>query len=295
MYDRSYMTPNSEDTGKKTLTWIIGANLVVFVLQNIFDRPGGPGFVGRFFAFYSDSLQSGMVWTPLTYSFLHSTGNWLHLAGNMLGVFFLGRTIMPALGQKRFLQLYFGAVATGAALWLLASFVSDAGSVIGASAAVFGLLIFFACLAPDREIQILLFFVIPVRVKPRYLAYVMLGLSVLGLFFQELFPTGSGIVAHSAHLGGMLAGYLYYKYVYLPKPYDNSGSLSLPFAGIFKRPETKKSSSGYTYQVNVSRETRDLKGEVDRILDKINSKGFGSLSAKEKEILDEARDLLRKR
>lgn len=295
MYDRSYMTPNSQDTAKQTLTWLIGANLVVFVLQNIFDRPGGPGYISRFFAFYSDSLQSGMVWTPITYSFLHSTSNWLHLIGNMLGVFFLGRVVLPVLGQKRFLQLYFGAVLIGGLLWFAASFVSGAGSVIGASAAVFALLTFFACLNPDREIQLLLFFVLPIKVKPRYLAYVMLTISVLGLFFQELFATNQGVVAHSAHLGGMLVGYLYYKYTYLSNPYDNSGTITLSFARFFKKKETAKSSAGYTYRVNVSKETKDLKGEVDRILDKINSNGFGSLSQIEKETLDEARDLLRKR
>lgn len=287
------MTTNSEDTAKKTLNWIIGANIVVFVLQNIFDRSEGPKLISRFFAFYSDSLQSGMVWTPITYSFLHSTGSALpmHLIFNMVIVYFFGKTAIASLGQKRFLQLYFGAVLLGGLAWFAASFVSDANSVIGASAAASALLIFFACLNPDREM--LLFFVLPV--KPRYLAYFLVGIAVLGLFFQELFANEKGAVAHSAHLGGMLFGYLYYKYVFKPNPYDNSGTISLSFAGIFKRPKTKKSTAGYTYRVNVSKETRDLKGEVDSILDKINSKGFGSLTEKEKEILDEARDLLRKR
>ena len=293
MYDRSYMTPSSDDTAKKTLTWIIGANIVVFVLQNIFDLSSGPGYIARFFAFHHDSLQSGMVWTPITYSFLHSTGNALplHLIFNMVVIYFFGRSAIASLGQKRFLHLYFGAVLVGGLAWFAASFVSGAGSVIGASAAASALLIFFACQNPDREV--LLFFVIPV--KPRYLAYVYVGLGTLGLIFQELFAKGSSAVAHSAHLGGMLFAFLYYKYVYQAKPYDSSGTASLPFAKLFKKPKTEKSTAGYTYRVNVSKETRDLKGEVDRILDKINSKGFASLSAKEKELLDEARDLLRKR
>lgn len=289
------MTSTPEDQAKSTLTWLIGANVVIFVLQNIFDRSSGPGLISRYFAFYSDSLQNGLLWTPLTYAFLHGTGNWFHIIGNMLGVFFLGRTVLPILGQKRFLQLYFGAVLIGGLLWFAASFISGAGSVIGASAAVFALLTFFACLFPDREIQLLLFFVLPIRIKPRYLAYGMLGLSVLGLFFQELFASGPGVVAHSAHLGGMLVGFLYYKFVYLSNPYDNTGTLSLSFSKMFKKKDTAKSTAGYNYRVNVSKETKDLKGEVDRILDKINSKGFGSLSQNEKEILDEARDLLRKR
>ncbi|MBC2605084.1 rhomboid family intramembrane serine protease [Pelagicoccus albus] len=295
MYERSYMTHDSGEKAKQTLTWLIGANIVVFVLQNIFDRTGGPGLINHYFAFHTDSIEQGLIWTPITYAFLHGTNNWLHIIGNMLGVFFLGRAVLPVLGQKRFLQLYFGAVLIGGVMWFAASFISGANSVIGASGAVFALLTFFACLYPDREIQLLLFFVLPIRIKPRYLAYAMLGISILGLLFQELFATGGGVVAHSAHLGGMLVGYLFFKYVYLKSPYDNTGGISLSFGRLFKRKETAKSSAGYTYRVNVSKQTKDLKGEVDRILDKINSKGFGSLSQNEKEILDEARDLLRKR
>lgn len=289
------MTTSFEEKAKKTLMWIIGVNVAVFVLQNIFDRPGGPGYISEYFALHSDSLQKGMIWTPISYAFLHGLSNWLHIVGNMLGVFFLGRAILPVLGQIRFLQLYLGAALFGGLAWFAASFVSGSTSVIGASASVFALLIFFSCLAPDREIQLLLFFFLPINVKPRYLAYVMLGLSVLGLLFQELYPSSGTGMAHSAHLGGMLFGYLYFKFVYAPNPTNNTGTFSLSFAGFFKKPQTSKSSAGYTYRVNVSKETKDLKGEVDRILDKINSKGFGSLSQNEKEILHEARDLLRKR
>ncbi|MBK1879048.1 rhomboid family intramembrane serine protease [Pelagicoccus mobilis] len=289
MYDRDYMSTNPDDRAKKTLSWLIGTNLVVFVLQGLFDRQGGPGIVDQFFAFRSGSLGSGLIWTPLTYSFLH--GSFLHILFNMLMLFFFGRVAIQTLGQKRFLQLYFAAVLAGGLLWFAASFISGAGSVVGASAAVSALIIFFVCLNPDGEIS--LFGVLPL--KARYLAYGMIVIAVVGFFAQEISTTSAAKVAHSAHMGGMLVGYLFYKYVYLKNPYDNSGTISLSFARFFKKKETAKSSAGYTYRVNVSKETRDLKGEVDRILDKINSKGFGSLSPKEKQILDEARDLLRKR
>lgn len=289
MYSRDYMTTDTEDRAKQTLTWLIGANLVVFVLQQIFDRENGPGFVSQFFAFQTDSLGKGLLWTPITYSFLH--GDFIHILFNMLMLFFFGRVALQTLGQKRFLQLYFSAVLLGGFFWFGASFMSGAPAVVGASAAVSALIIFFVCLNPDGQIS--LFAVIPVRA--RYLAYGLIVIAVIGFFAQEISKTSTSKLAHSAHLGGMLAGYLFFKYIYLVNPHDKSGAISLSFARFFKKKQTAKSTAGYTYRVNVSKETRDLKGEVDRILDKINSKGFGSLSTREKEILDEARDLLRKR
>lgn len=297
MYDRPYMTTSFEDRAKKLLFWIIGINVGVFVLQNILSASGAKSVLNTYFALRADSLGNGFIWTPITYSFLHSTSSFLHILGNMLGVFFLGRAVLPVLGQKRFLQLYLASAIVGGLLWFIVSFASNASSVIGASAAVFGLLAFFACLYPNQEIQILLFFILPIRVRPKVLAFVMLGISVLGLFFQEIFSQGDNIVAHSAHLGGMLAGFLFHRYVYLANPYGSSpsGRAGISIPKIFQKGATKTKDAGYRYNVNVSSEPRDLKAEVDRILDKINSKGFGSLTAAEKKALDDARELLRKR
>ncbi len=293
MYDRPYMKTSHEEQAKRTLLWIIGITVAVYVLQRLFQVSGAENFFETYFAFNSQSLSRGFIWAPVTYAFLHAPGI-MHILVNMLMVFFLGRAVFAELGQKRFLQLYLATAVTGGFAWYAASFASGSTLVIGTSAAGFGLLAFFAALYPNREIQVLLFFIIPVRVKPKILAYIALGISLLGLL-NELFE-GSAMsgVAHSAHLGGMAAGYLFYRFVYLANPYDNSGELKLSVPKIFKKPAPKKSSAGYRYNVNVET-PRDLKNEVDRILDKINSKGFGSLSAQEKKVLDEARDLLRKR
>lgn len=293
MYDRPYMTTNFEEQAKKPLYWIIGINIAVFVLQNIVAASGATDFFQTYFAFRRGSLGDGFLWAPLTYSFLHSTTSFLHIIFNMLGVFFLGRAIVPILGAKRFVQLYFGTVILGGLLWWSVSFLSNAPAVVGASAAVFGLLAFFASVYPNRDIQVLLFFVIPITVKPKILAWVMLGISGLGLIFQEILDPGA-YVAHSAHLGGMLGGYLFYRFVYAPNPYASTGGLNISIPKLFKKSEAKSRTENYRYSVNVS-QPKDLKKEVDRILDKINSNGFGSLTPDEKRVLDEARDLLRKR
>lgn len=288
MFNNPYMSSGSDAQTKKTLTWIIGLNLVVFVLQNILNKDS----FSHLFAFTHDSLTNGFIWAPITYAFLHSTSGPFHVLMNMLGVFFLGRMLLPVIGQKRFVQLYLGSAVVGGLLWYAVSFISGSGAVIGASGAVLGLLTMFACLSPDKEIQILLFFVIPVRVKPKYIVWISLFIGGVGMLFSEMARDGSA-TAHSAHLGGMLGGYLFYKFIYLKNPHD-TGDLNISIPKIFRKPTSKTSAAGYRYNVNVPTR-KDLKNEVDRILDKINSSGFGALSTEEKRILDEAKDILRKR
>jgi len=278
----------------RVVLWLVGVNAGVFVLQNILLHTGAGRFMGEYFAFRSDSIYRGFIWTPLTYSFLHSTGNFFHILGNLLGLFFLGRSCVQILGTSRFLKLYLGSALAGGVLWFLASFFSNSPSVIGASGAVFGLLAFVCFYYWDREIELLLFFALPAKIKTNYIIYLLGGIAVLGFLFQEI-AGGGPSVAHSAHLGGLIFGYAFHRYVYLKNPYAEDKGFALPLKGFFKRSKKARSAQGYNYKVYTSSEPRNLKKEVDRILDKINTKGFGSLSANEKRILDEARDLLRRR
>ncbi len=298
IYDRPYMSTSYDQRAKNVLLWLIGINIGVFILQSIFDVSGLRGMLESWFAMSSNSLGSGKLWTPITYSFLH--GNLMHVLLNMLGLFFLGRAVLFDMGTNRFLQAYFAAVLLGAVAWFLSSFIVAAsnpgitGYMLGASAGVSGLLALFASMHPNREIQVLLFLILPIRVKPKILAWIVLGISVFGFLFTEL-QGGSGSVAHSAHLGGMLGGWLYFRQIYSKNvEFGGAGGVSIKMPKWLKTKPSKKKQPNYNYKVNIS-QPRDLKVEVDRILDKINSKGFGSLTDKEKEILDEAGDLLKRR
>ena len=101
-------------------------------------------------------------------------------------------------------------------------------------------------------------------------------------------------VAHSAHLGGMLAGWLYARYIH-----HRTGEFSLrptiELPAWMRRRKRAKTRSLPTFTVNVTPPPQDLRAEVDRILDKINSEGFGALTEEERRVLDDARDLLNKR
>ncbi|MFM1851169.1 MAG: hypothetical protein RIS54_853 [Verrucomicrobiota bacterium] len=275
------------------VVWLIAATGAGFLLQLVFLRwfDIGRAFI-NLLALSPDGILSGKIWTLVTYAFLHDPDNLLHIIANLLGLYFLGRELLPVMGEKRFLRLYGAAAATGGLAWL-ATHWSSGGVVLGASAAVFGLLIVFACFYPNRQVTLLLFFVLPVTVKPKYLAYAVLGLDLCGFLFYEVMGAASPFgFAHSAHLGGMLAGWVYFRYVH-------EGNWSLRRARSFELPQwaRKRAAAGTSspkFQVNLG-DRNDLRAEVDRILDKINSQGFGSLTDEERRVLDSAKDLLSRR
>lgn len=141
-------------------------------------------------------------WQIGTYAFLH--GSFEHLFFNMLGLWMFGAELEQLWGQRRFVQFY-GASVIAAALVQLAvnAMLGTHGPTIGASGGLFGLLLAFAMIFPNRII--LLFFVIPLKAKWLVLLYGIVEL------YQGAYVMNSGI-AHFAHLGGMLGGLLTLRY-----------------------------------------------------------------------------------
>lgn len=303
LYDRPYMRDSSDFSAKNIsmVTLLLVSTIVVFVLQQLLSVffPGSGGgenyFLVDWFALSSTHFNELKVWTAFTYSFLHSTQGIIHILGNMLGLFFIGRVIEPVIGRRDLLALYLGGGLVGG-LVFLAVHLSDSTLVVGASASVLALVSFFCLIKPEERITLLLFFILPITIKPKWLFRGLLGYSIFGVIFYELLGMGGSVlpVAHSAHLGGMLAGIAYYRWVYLRSGSFFKSDHSKPIIELpdwFKRKQ--KTEPHISYKVNRTRRD-DLQKEVDRILDKINDSGFGSLDASEKATLDQARDLLRK-
>lgn len=298
LYDRPYMRENpTPDSNKKVsiVTTLIIINIAVFVLQQVLNVMF-PGYGGRdnyfmtdWFALSAENFKSLKVWTIFTYSFLHSTSALIHIIGNMFGLFFIGRILEPILGKEKFLLLYFGSAFLGGLVYLLVH-INGGSPVIGASASVFGLLAFFCLVRPEQPITLLIFFIIPVTLKPKWVFWGSLGISAFAVLFYEL-PGHSG-VAHSAHLGGLFSGILFYRYLYRsPLPFGGSSRPAVELPDWIKR--KNKTAEKITYRVNRSASGREeLQNEVDRILDKINASGFGSLNESEKKTLDQAKDIL---
>lgn len=286
--DRSYMRSDYPRHGASVLTWILSALLSGFVLQNIFERWFSSGAFEVLFALTPGNLRQGHIWTLVSYILLHD--GILHLLFNGLAVFMLGRELIPLLGSRRFLIVFLSAAAVGGLLWTGVHTFTGGSSLIGSTSCVLALFIIFACFYPDREITFLLFFVLPVTVKPKYLAWVLVGVDSLGFLFSEI-PGGaftSGL-SYSAHLGGILVGWVYYRYFHANNGWDRAPTIEMP---KWLSRSKKAGTAALPTKVNLSKPTTNLRVEVDRILDKINSHGFGALTDQEKQILDEAKDML---
>lgn len=294
LYDRSYMRDVTPSRSFSPIAWLMGLLVGLFVLQNVAEVWFRSAAVTNAFALSGEAIRSGKLWTLVTYGTIHAPGSILHLLANLLGLFFLGRAVLAMVGTRRFLWIYACCGLVGALLWLLVNHQRPA-ILLGASASVLGLLGAFAALEPNRRIQFLLFFIIPVTVLPKYLAMVVGGIDLLGFLFSEL-PGGAmrtGI-AHSAHLAGLLTGVALVRWWQRAEVRERSDRPAIELPRWLAKRRSGAAPTVTKYKVNVpSRE--DLKAEVDRILDKINSQGFGALTAEEKRTLDEARDLLSRR
>jgi membrane associated rhomboid family serine protease len=141
-------------------------------------------------------------WQVVSYGFLHFDFN--HLFFNMLGLWMFGGELEQVWGHKRFLVFFFASVVAAALTQLLVNAVLGSGApTVGASGGLFGLLLAFAMIFPNRII--LLFFVIPMKAKWLVALYGVIEL------YQGVYVLNSG-VAHFAHLGGMLGGLLTLRY-----------------------------------------------------------------------------------
>ncbi|MDE2943554.1 MAG: rhomboid family intramembrane serine protease [Gemmatimonadota bacterium] len=184
------------------MTRVVGQLLLINVVAYVFTR-GNPVLMSELWLVPAQVVTR--PWTLVTYQFLHDPGGLGHIFFNMLALFFFGPKLESLLGSKSFLKLYLLAGLVGALvhiLWTLVA-MSQGGlysPMVGASAAVYGVLFGYARYWPRDRVMI--WFVIPVQVRFLVIAFTVLSLW-LGL------GGVAGGVAHFAHLGGFLGGWLY--------------------------------------------------------------------------------------
>ena len=224
----------------------------------------------------TDVLQK--PWSPLSYMFVHLSFG--HLFTNMLVLFFFGPPLESRWGSRFFIKYYLITGLSGAFFSVLLYSWVGAIPMIGASGAIFGLLVAFAMNWPDSKIY--LYFLFPVPAK-----WVV---AALGLF--SLFSTVSGVnggVAHWAHLGGLVTGFMYLRFG------ERIGRILGKV--LFKEvPRPVKVEQGRKEKIRTSKSSAqqwrrgsgvDSPDEIDRILDKIRETGMDSLTIKERSFLDE--------
>lgn len=245
------------------------ANVAMFFVA----QPGSLPF--RMLAFVPTSVLV-TPWTPFTYMFLHA-GFW-HLAFNMLGLYFFGPRLEARLGSRDFILLYLLSGIAGAALSFAFVFVTGPAMIVGASGAVFGVLLGFAHFWPHERIY--LWFVLPIPAR-----VMVIGFAILSIY-SGLAGAGGGI-AHFAHLGGFAGAWIYLK-------------LRARRAGAFRRkaaPEKEQSTLDRLAgragrdekrwdEIDVSRLHEINRHEVERIREKMRTQGNGSLTPDERAFMN---------
>lgn len=176
--------------------WIIAINVLVFALKFIVG-----GNMDVYLAMTPILVLHGFYWQPLTYMFVHA--NLTHLLVNMLGLLFFGTTVEKELGSKEFI-LYYLLTGLFAGLFTFGAYLFTGGAnipFVGASGAIFAVLLAFATLQPNA--QVLIWGLIPMRAPLMVLGYTAIEL------FSQVFGIMNGI-AHLTHLAGFAFGWLYF-------------------------------------------------------------------------------------
>ena len=206
------------------------------------------------------------IWQLVTYMFLH--GGFLHIFFNMFMLWMFGTEIERQWGTREFLKFYFicGIVA-GITLIIL----SPNSATIGASGAVYGVMVAYAVNYPNRPIYLYFLFPIPAKYFVAFL--------VLISFFSTMNESSDNI-AHAAHFGGAVMGYIYLKYRYYIYKIKN----------LFKQQKKKQK---FKYSQADEEKAEYYRRKIDEILDKINRVGYLNLTDEEKELLEKGSKYLR--
>jgi len=268
IHDRDYHQPEYESHSTPLMQlppltpvvkYLLIANIGIYLLC-IIIKPIGNFLYGWLEVDSSTAASSLQLWRLVGYQFLHDPRSVMHLLMNMLGLYFLGPTLERFWHSKKFLIFYLSCGIAGGIYYILLSNLGiiNKGVLIGASGAILGMLAACAILFP-HFVVILFVFPVPIRIA---------SIILIFIYIINIFTGGQNAGGDAAHLAGMAAGaaYVYFTPM-LKRKYQ---------ASIQKSWEEK------------FRAYNELQREVDRILEKVNRQGIGSLTKKEKQTLSEA-------
>lgn len=262
------------------VTWLLAINAIVFVLDFILSEGVRSPFSPRAWGYFSIETAFGsfQIWRLLTYQFFHV--DFWHILFNMIGLFFFGPMIEQWWGSRRFLAFYLLCGATGAVVMTLLAFIpgllgiTAATPLVGASGAIFGILVAAATLYPHQRVMLIF---PPIPMSMRTMALVFLGIAALTIIVGS--PNAGG---QAAHLGGAAMGYLLVKWPGTLGWADN--------ANISHWQQKRKHARVHKQQQSRLAEEQ----EVDRILDKVRDHGLHSLTRREKRTLNQATERKRR-
>lgn len=249
-------------------------NGVIFLIQQITGLIN-PNMLEYFFGIsHNGFVNNFMIWQPFTYMFLH--GGWMHIFFNLLGLWMFAGDIEMVWGRKKFVRYYIlSGIGAGffIALMNYVAFIRYGSSTvtIGASGAIYAVLLAYAILWPEREV--LLYFLFPVKIK-----YLVIAFGLLE-FFGTLSSTSGrgGNISHIGHLGGIISGLMLMKFMRQSSDYSFSF-----FSTFIKKKKLDKKKKLIDSRV-------EAKKIIDELLAKIARSGINSLTPDEKKKLEWAR------
>jgi membrane associated rhomboid family serine protease len=263
---------------------LIAVNVIVFIFQAFFGgiQIGNQSLnriIVNWFGFDPDlGIAITQPWRFVTYMFLHGGG--FHLLFNMLWLWWMGRAVEEGLGPRTFAVIFFGAGIGGAVFHIALSFLYGTSMVIGASGAVFGVMVAFAYMYPTMPIM--LFLLPPIQAR-----YVVAGLIV----FDVLFIGAGDNVARLVHLGGAGIGYLLVRAHYngtdlskFVRPIERIWNPELSGSSAKKKKRKKKNKDMYSVSDVEILDEEEI-SDLDEILEKISKHGYDGLTKEEKKKL----------
>ncbi len=269
MYDRSFRI-GPAGALPPAIKNLILANVIIWFME-VVNRGLGNFLIVNFALSPADVIYHFKIWQLVSYMFLHDPSGIMHILFNMIFLWMFGVELEREWGTREFLKFYF-ITGIGAGIFNL---ILSPATTIGASGAIYGVMLAYALRWPNRMIYI--YFLFPVKIK------YFVGFLALLQFFSTFGPYSDGI-AHAAHLGGIVVGYVYLKYWHL------FYKLKTQLGGQFKN---KTSASKMKYSKGRSDKTEYYRKVIDDLLDKINRIGYLNLTEEEKKLLDEGSRYLR--
>ena len=244
---------------------LIAAQTLAFLVQLIIGA-WDSSFVSEFLALSDRGISQAYAWQFFTAPFLH--WDLWHFLINMIVLYTVGRDVELIIGQRQLLFLYLFGIFAGELGHLF--FMPGDSIVFAGSAGVAAVFIAYATILPELEMTALLLFMVPVRVKLWRVAQITL-LAATGLVIFDR----SGPVVHSVFLGGAVAGWFY--------------AHLLGFGGVSFAQRTLRRRSAEAERLRGMSTEQFLAQKIDPLLDKISQHGLGSLSRRERQLLDQAR------
>lgn len=263
--------------------YLLAINIIAYLICLIFPLDS---ICALYYIF--DPLGRFQPFQLITYMFMH--GGTMHIFFNMFALWMFGRHIEMVWGTKRFLIYYF-ICGIGAAVFQelgqLAGLINPYSMTVGASGAVYGILLAFGMLFPNERMII---FPIPVPIKAKFVIAGYIIIEIFAAFFSR------DNVAHLAHLGGLAVGFVYFL-TWKLMGYKGMGSFksstnynkwqnttTRPTMKVeYNRNEYARDERSRDYQYNEERNRRNA--QIDEILDKIRKSGYESLTDEEKQTL----------